>query len=128
MYVIARVRLASPSHQRASAKGNDYTTGFGFADVDADQGLPVGLVAFSNLASVLGRYKKGDTIRITGDFRRNNYTNKAGEDVEGWKIVAEGIAGVKSATVKLQEDNKPDRKKLDAQNRFYDDSLESLPS
>ena len=71
--------------------------GFGFADIDGESGLPVGLVAFGSLADELSRYRKGDSLRVSGTFKANDYTNKAGDEVQGYQIVLDGIAGVKAA-------------------------------
>ena len=103
MYVIARVRLAKDTKAITTKTGTRMQTGFGFADIDGDSGLPVGLVAFSNLADVLAKYHKGDTLRVSGKLKENNYTNRDGEEVNGYQIICEGIAGVKAATMKHQE-------------------------
>ena len=103
MYVIARIRLAKDSRKIETKTGTPMVTNFGFADISGDDGLPVGIVAFSNLAAILQKYKKGDVIRVTGDLKANDYTNSKGEDVKGYQVIAEGLAGVKAAAAKFQE-------------------------
>jgi single-stranded DNA-binding protein len=103
-------------------------TGFGFADIDGDSGLPVGLVAFSNLADVMAKYRKGDTLRVSGKLKENNYTNKAGEEVNGYQIICEGIAGVKHAAMKHQErkpkaDPEIQQQRNQATQEFYEDEI-----
>lgn len=128
MYVIARIRLLKDTNAITTKTGTRMQTGFGFADIDGDSGLPVGLVAFSNLADELAKYRKGDTLRVSGKFKENNYVNNAGEKVEGYQVVADGIAGVKAATMKHQE-RKPKDNQVDQQQRnqateeFYSDPL-----
>ena len=128
MYVIARIRLAKDSRKIETKTGTPMTTNFGFADISGEDGLPVGVVAFSNLADVLKKYKKGDVIRVTGDLKANDYTNAKGEDVKGYQVIAEGLAGVKAAAAKFQ-DRKPKADAQDTQQRnqatadFYEDSL-----
>ena len=99
MFVIARVRLAKDTTAIQTKTGTRMQTGFGFADIDGDSGLPVGLVAFSNLADELAKYRKGDTLRVSGKFKENHFVNNAGESVEGYQIVADGIAGEKAALI-----------------------------
>ena len=54
--------------------------------------LPVGIVAFGDLGLDLGKYKKGSTLCIAVEFKANNYTNKEGTNIEGYQILADGIA------------------------------------
>jgi len=97
MFVIARVRLAKDTTAIQTKTGTRMQTGFGFADIDGENDLPVGIVAFSNLADELAKYKKGATIRVSGIFKANIYFNRDREDVNGFQIVADGVMGVKSA-------------------------------
>lgn len=128
MYVIARIRLVKDSRTIQTKTGTPMVTSFGFADISGEDGLPVGVVAFSNLADVLSKYKKGEVIRVTGNLKANDYTNAQGEDVKGFQIIAEGVAGVKAATAKFQ-DRKPktdaevQKQKNAATSDFYEDAL-----
>ena len=128
MFVIARVRLANDTRSITTKTGTRMQTGFGFADIDGDNGLPVGIVAFSNLADVLAKYRKGDTLRVSGKLKENNYTSRDGEEVNGYQILAEGIAGVKAATMKHQE-RKPkanpetQQQRNQATQEFYEDEI-----
>ena len=127
MFVIARVRLANDSSSITTKTDTKMQTCFGFADIDGDSGLPVGIVAFGNLADVLAKYHKGDTLRVSGKLKENNYVNNAGENVEGYQILCEGIAGVKAATMKHQERKPKADPETQQQNQaaadFYEDSL-----
>ncbi len=131
MYTIARMRLANDTRAIQTKSGTRMQTAFGFIDIDSENGLPCGVVAFGTLADVLAKYGKSDTIRISGTFKANDYTNKEGEQVNGYQIVAEGIAGVKSATMKHQKADtghkaKAGKQSYSAQNSFYDDDLSVL--
>ena len=123
MYVIARIRLATTKPVQTKS-GTRMQSGFGFADVGEGDDLPCGLVAFNNLADTLAKYKKGDTIRVSGDFHHNDYTDKKGNDVNGWQITIEGIAGVKNATGKYNQPKaKATSEAIARQTDFYDDTL-----
>jgi len=98
MYVIAKVFIAKEPREIQTKTGTKMVSAFGFCDISGDSGLPVGIVAFGNLADVLAKYRKGATIRVTGSFQANNWTNAQGEEQHGFKITADGIAGVKHAT------------------------------
>ena len=102
-------------------------TGFGFIDIDGDDDLPAGVIAFGSLADELAKYKKGSTIRISGEFKANDY-EKDGKQINGYQIVAEGIAGVKSVTVKHQKDERQssNQQGFEAQDRFVDSDLSEL--
>ena len=73
---------------------------FGFADVDGESGLAIGLVAFTGLADELRKYSKGDVIRVAGQFRENNYQKTDGTKVEGFQVTIESLAGIKAAGAK----------------------------
>lgn len=125
MFVIAKVRLVKETREIQTKTGTRMQTAFGFADVDSDKGLPVGIVAFGNLADELSKYNKGAMVRISGTFKANSYTNKQGEEVNGWQIVCDGIAGIKSARGKYstpKPKNNPVRNK--ATEAFYEDPLQ----
>jgi single-stranded DNA-binding protein len=100
-------------------------TGFGFADVQDDNGLPVGIVAFASLADELSKYRKGAMIRVSGEFKYNGYTNKQGEEVDGYQIVCDGIAGVKSAKGKysVPKPKADQQQRNQATEQFYEDKI-----
>lgn len=128
MFCIARVRLAKDTRPITTKTGTRMQTGFGFADIDSDNGLPVGVVAFGNLADELAKYRKGATIRVSGKLKANDYTNKQGEEISGYQIICEGIAGLKSAAMKHQErkpkvDPETQRQRNQATQEFYNDPL-----
>jgi len=118
MYAIARIRLAKDTRQIQTKTGTRMQTGFGFADVDSESGLALGIVAFGNLADELAKYRKGATIRVSGTFKANDY-EKAGKVVNGWQLVADGIAGVKSARGKYSTPKAQNKATTD----FYSDAL-----
>ena len=125
MYCIAKLRLAKDTRSIQTKTGTRMQTGFGFIDIDGDNDLPAGVVAFGQLTDELAKYKKDATIRISGTFKANNY-EKDGKQVNGYQIVAEGIAGVKSATVKHQKDERQSDNQQAAQTAFYEDSLDVI--
>ena len=96
MFVIAKVRPVKPVKSIHTKTGTPMSAGFGFADIGGEKGLPVGIVGFNNLANELSKYG-GATIRATGTLQENGYTDKNGNQVDGYQIVLDGIAGVKSA-------------------------------
>ena len=97
MFVIAKIRLVKPVKNINTKTGTPMSTGFGFAGIGGEKGLPVGIVGFNNLANELSKYGQGATIRATGTLQENGYTDKNGNEVDGYQIVLDGIAGVKSA-------------------------------
>ncbi len=97
MFVIAKVRLVKPVRAIQTKTGTPMSASFGFADLGGEKGLPVGVVGFNNLANELSKYGQGNTIRATGILQENGYTDKNGDQVDGYQIVLDGIAGVKSA-------------------------------
>ena len=110
MYVIAKVRLVKPVNPINTKTGTPMSTSFGFADIGGDKGLPVGVVGFNNLANELSKYGQGATIRASGTLQENGYTDKNGDQVDGYQIVLDGIAGVKSArgvTAKPKDSSEP---------------------
>ena len=103
MYCIAKIRLVKDTRAIQTRTGTRMQTGFGFADIDGESGLAVGLVAFNDLADELAKYSAGANIRISGQFKENNYTSKDGEQVNGYQIVLDGIAGIKAARGKYSQ-------------------------
>jgi single-stranded DNA-binding protein len=97
MFVIAKVKLVKPVNPIQTKTGTPMSSSFGFADIGGEKGQPVGVVGFNNLANELGKYTQGSTIRAAGTLQENGYTNRNGEHVDGYQIVLDGIAGVKSA-------------------------------
>ena len=97
MFVIAKVKLVKPVKAINTKTGTPMSASFGFADIGGEKGLPVGVVGFNNLANELSKYGQGNTIRATGTLQENGYTDKNGDQIGGYQIVLDGIAGVKSA-------------------------------
>ena len=122
MYVIAKVRLANNPRSITTKTGTRMESAFGFSDIDSDQGLPVGVVAFGSLADELHKYRKGNSIRVCGTFKANDYVNRDGEQVNGYQITAEGLAGIKSAGGKRQKD-KPAQNASSQPEQGFDDDL-----
>lgn len=98
-------------------------SGFGFIDVDSDNGLPCAVVAFGALADELAKYSKGSTIRVSGQFKANNYTKQDGTEVEGWQITADGIAGVKSARGRYSTPKQNSQQAKQASAEFQDSAI-----
>lgn len=126
MFCIAKVRLGDSTRKINTKSGIEMRSAWGFADVDSEQGMLVGVVAFGDLANELSKYGKGQTVRVSGVFKRDDYKSKSGEEKKGWQIVADGIAGVKSArgkysTPKPKADDQQERNQ--ATSGFYEDKL-----
>ena len=102
MYCIAKIRMAKKTTSVQTKTGTRMETGFGFVDIEGKNGLPVSLVAFGSLADELAKYGKGSLLRISGTFRANDYTTKAGEEVHSYRLTVEGIAGINSPKAKHQ--------------------------
>ena len=133
MYCIAKVRLGGDTRTINTKTGTLMRTAWGFADVDSESGLMVGIVAFGNLSEELSKYHKGDSIRVTGTFKANDYMANDGTEKKGWQIVADGIMGVKSArgkysTPKPKADPETQQQRNQATDQFnqppdFDDDL-----
>ena len=123
MFVIAKIRLAKDTRQIQTKTGTRMQSGFGFVDVENDNGLPVAVVAFGNLADELEKYRKGATIRISGTFKSNDYTKHDGTQVEGWQIVADGIAGIKSVRGKYSTPKQDSQQGEQVSQGFQDSPL-----
>jgi hypothetical protein len=123
MFVIAKIRLANDPRHIQTKTGTRMESAFGFADVDGDNGLPVGLTAFGSLADELAKYRNGDSIRVSGAFRANNYTRQDGTEVEGWQITIDGLAGVKAARGKYSAPKPSDPLANGTSTRFQDSRL-----
>ncbi len=126
MFCIARIRLGTDPRNIQTRTGSPMVTAFGFAYIGSeDRDLPLSIVAFGSLADELAKYRKGDAIRVSGDFQANDYTNRDGQPVEGFQITADGIAGIKSARGRYRE-SRPKKEKAEANaatEAFYDDPL-----
>lgn len=126
MFVIAKTFLANGPRHIQTKTGTKMVSAFGFADIEGESGLPVGVVAFGSLAVELAKYAKGSSIRVSGIFKANDYTKRNGEEVHGYQITAEGIAGVKAARGKYRDSKpKPENRQLanQATADFYDDAI-----
>lgn len=100
MFVIAKVRLGGDTKKINTKTGTLMRTAWGFADVDSESGLMLGIVAFGNLSEELAKYHQGDSVRVSGNFKANDYQAKDGTEKKGWQIICDGIAGIKSAKAK----------------------------
>lgn len=96
MWTNTRIRLANNPKPVNTKTGARMATAYGFADVESDNGLGLGLTAFGNLADELLRYRKGDAIRVTGTFRENVF-EKDGQQQRNFQITLDGLAGVRRA-------------------------------
>lgn len=107
MWINTKIRLANDTKSITTKTGTPMRTGFCFADT-GDDGFPMSVVAFNNLADTLGKYHKGDALVISGNLQANNYTNREGEEIKGWQCVVDGIAGVKKQSPTFAEKKKPE--------------------
>lgn len=106
IWVNATIRLASDPRLHTTRKGSSMASGFGFADIEADNGLGLALVAFGSLADELLRYRKGDSVRVSGPLKENSYTNSSGIEVRQLQVAVDGIAGIRRAQP-VQRERKP---------------------
>lgn len=128
MFVIAKIRLAKETRKIQTKTGARMEASFGFVDIDDDKGLPVGVVAFGSLADELAKYSKGSMIRVSGIFKSNSYVNKESATVDSFQLVADGIAGIKSArgkysSPKPKADPETQQQRNQASADFYEDKL-----
>lgn len=122
MFVQTRIRLANDPRSIQTKTGTPMATGFGFADIGGENGMPLGLVAFNDLAAELLKYSKGATLGITGQLRANDYTNRDGEEVKGYQVIIDGLIGVKRASP-IQVERLP-KKRKEVTEHFYEDAVD----
>lgn len=106
IWATATLRLASDPMDIATKTGVKMASGFGFADIQSHEGLALAIVGFGSIADELLRYRKGNSIHISGRIQANNYTNRDGEDVKRLQVVLDGIAGMKRSQP-VQAENDP---------------------
>ena len=100
------VRLANDPQARATKAGTDMATGYGYADIEGAEGLGLGLLAFGSVAEELLRYRKGDSVRVSGTLRENRYVARDGAERVTLQVLLDGLAGVKRAQP-VQRESKP---------------------
>ena len=109
IYMNARVRMIST--KRINTKtGKPMTTGFCYADIQGENGFPLSLVCWGEMAGELARYDKGDTLTVSGRLQANDYENKQGEQVTGYQLIIGGLMGVKRTSV-MQDEVRPRKHK-----------------
>lgn len=123
MEILARARLGNDPQRVQTKTGTEMARGFAFLDVEGESGLPVGLVAFNRLAGALLKYRKGDSIRITGKLKSNEWVDKEGNDQKGYQVVIDGLMGVKAGRTQYQETRpkKDQQQRNEASQQFYGD-------
>jgi single-stranded DNA-binding protein len=89
------LRLSGKPKPIQTRSGVSMTTAYGFADIGADSGWGIGVVAFGGLAVELTKYDKGSTLAITGKLQANDWVDKEGNQREGMQIVVDSLAGIK---------------------------------
>ena len=96
MWINTKIRLAKDTKLIKTKTGTPMRTAFGFAEItNGESGFPLGLVAFNEMAEGLAKYHAKDMLMISGNLQANNCTNKQGEEITGWQVVIDSIAGVK---------------------------------
>jgi len=116
MWINTKIRLANDTKSITTKTGTPMRTGFCFADT-GDDGFPMSVVAFNNMADALAKYHKGDVLVVSGSLQENNYTNKGGEEIKGWQCVIDNIAGVKKQSPTFAE--KKQREGFEAAHKMY---------
>jgi len=94
-WISATVFLTKDTTSKTSKNNKQFSTGYGFLNIDGQDGLGVSLISFGNAGTELARYKKGDSIHITGVLKENRWQPPEGEEVVGLQIIVEGIGGRK---------------------------------
>lgn len=100
------IRLANDPRQHTTKTGNPMATGYGYADIEGDEGLGLALLAFGAIAEELQRYRKGDSVRVSGTLKENRYTGRDGVEKVSLQVTIDGLAGVKRASP-VQSERKP---------------------
>jgi len=118
MWINTKIRLAKDTKLIKTKTGTPMRTAFGFAEVaNGESGFPLGLIAFNEMAEGLSKYHAKDVLMISGNLQANNYTNKQGEEITGWQVVIDSIAGVKKQSpVRQQPRQKSNPKAFGAAN------------
>lgn len=86
------------------------------------------IVAFGKLGEFVDKYlQKGTKVVLDGELRNNNYTNKDGQKVYGFQIVANSIEFAESKRASQENQSRP----AEADNNGFmgvpDDIEEDLP-
>jgi single-stranded DNA-binding protein len=103
MRTLAHGRLRSEPISRQTRAGSAMVTtslGINVAKAGEPDDLEwLQIAAFGETADVLAQHKRGDRITVTGDFRRNRYTGRDGQERTSWNVTVDGIL---SEQVKLR--------------------------
>jgi hypothetical protein len=81
LYATATLRMANDAKSIKTKTGTPMTGGFGFVDIEGENGMPLSIVCFGEVAKEFVRYRKGDTVRLTGLIKENRY-QKGDEEVK----------------------------------------------
>lgn len=88
------------------------------------------IVAFGRLGEFAQNYlQKGTKVVLDGELRNNNYTNKDGQKVYGFQIVANSIEFAESKRAAQDNQNRPAEPEEDSDGfmNIPDDIADSLP-
>lgn len=113
IWINGTLRLANDPQARTTKTGGGMAFGFGFADIEGVEGLGLALLAFGSIAEELLRYRKGDSVRVSGTLRENRYTGRDGAERVTLQVALDGLAGVKRGQP-VQSERKPRKRAKDA--------------
>lgn len=86
------------------------------------------IVAFGKLGEFVDKYlQKGTKVVLDGELRNNNYTNKEGQKVYGFQIVANSIEFAESKRASQENQSRPAEPDSNGFMGVPDDIEESLP-
>jgi single-strand DNA-binding protein len=138
MHAAAHGRLGGDPRSIATKSGKAMTTARMAVQLDPadDSAMWLDVVCFGNLADLLLRHSKGETIAVSGRLQRRSWADKqTGKVREQLSIVADSIVSARSVrpiTARRKGDggkptssHAPERRAHEAP--FHDDHLDNLP-
>ena len=129
-YISGTIRLTKDVALKTSQKGNQFSTGWGYMDIEGESGLGVSLIAFNAAGIELARYKKGDVVHCQGNLKENRWQPDKGEEVVGLQLIVQSVMGRKRINA-IQNEQAPKKRETNfkpAHNNFnqLNDSLGDL--
>ena len=99
--ISAAGRLARDPDSRVTANGKDMTLATIAVDLPAGRDADpetwwLSLMAFGRTAGELAKHHKGDRLTVMGQLQRSRYTNRDGEERNGWTVLCDAVLGPRS--------------------------------
>ncbi|EJO7807605.1 single-stranded DNA-binding protein [Salmonella enterica] len=104
-YLTLSGRMNSDPVERQTKSGLPMATGFAaaqFVDNNGTNYLNVSLVAFGDVAGLLLRHNKGDSLTVYGSFAPTSYRGKDGETKSGFTLTCQGIQSARVSPARRQ--------------------------